>query len=452
MDLLMNLTCWINTYTTRIAYLPGVPDYFVSMFENFPQLARISQFLTTFFFHAQSLSTIAICAHRLSSAKYTDANKYWNRYYLLVYLAILVFSYLVTNLLNFQEIYFDYENKMFQMKDDITVDQHHFNRIYLFCTFIFYSITIMLVGFRTLHQVREKLADHADQHVKLIRRLSKLAVAHTLFFSLYLFWLLSTFVIPYYIALELLTVVTDVVAFSMTYMLLIFDSNVHKVLKRILPAKLTRGSVNDVQLSSHVSLSTITICAHRLSSAKYVDANKYWSRYYLLVYLGIVVYSFSMTIVLNFQEIYFDYEVKVFRIKEVTVEQGLFNGVYLFCIFSFYSITIMIVGSLTLQQVREKLADHADQHVQLIRRLSKLAVAHTLFFSLYLFWLLSTFVTPFYFAIEALTVVTDVVAFSMTYMLLIFDTNVHRFLKRFLPARLARGSVNDVHLSSPVVS
>ncbi|EGT50471.1 hypothetical protein CAEBREN_32027 [Caenorhabditis brenneri] len=155
-------------------------------------------------------------------------------------------------------------------------------------------------------------------------------------------------------------------------------------------------------------LSTITICAHRLSSAKFVEANKYWSRYYLLVYFGIIVFSFSMTYMLSFQQIYFDYDKKMFQMEDATEEQHRFDRIYIFCTFLFYSITIMIVGVLTLQQVREKLSFHADQHVQLIRRLSKLAVAHTILFCLYLIWLGSSLIIPFYLAIEALTVVTEV--------------------------------------------
>ncbi|CAL2039402.1 unnamed protein product [Caenorhabditis brenneri] len=222
------------------------------MFEVFPQSARISQFLTIFFFHAQSLSTITICAHRLSSAKYVQANKYWNRYYFLIYLGIVVFSFSMTYLLSFQQIYFDYDKNMFQM-EDATAEQHRFYIIYLFCIFSIYFITIMIFGVFTLRQVREQLGDHADQHAQLIKRLSWLAVAHTALFSLYLFWLISSSIVPFYLAIEALTVATDVVAFSMTYMLLIFDTNVRKVLEQIVLVRLSRGSVNDVQSSGPVA-------------------------------------------------------------------------------------------------------------------------------------------------------------------------------------------------------
>ncbi|EFO89357.1 hypothetical protein CRE_21077, partial [Caenorhabditis remanei] len=117
MDILINFTCWLNTWPAKILFRPGVPDSFLQIHESFPWLTSVSQFLTTFFFHAQSLSTIVICAHRLISAKYENANKKWNRYYLFVYAGVIVFSVFITNFIYFQKIHFDYQERMFVLDD-----------------------------------------------------------------------------------------------------------------------------------------------------------------------------------------------------------------------------------------------------------------------------------------------------------------------------------------------
>lgn len=117
MDLILNIACWCNTWPHRLAYSHVIPQFLVSIYESSNVILTTSQFLQSFFFHVQSLSTIVICTHRLSAAKLENANKIWNRYYILVYLGILVYSYLVTKLIRFQKIHFDYGIQRFLIED-----------------------------------------------------------------------------------------------------------------------------------------------------------------------------------------------------------------------------------------------------------------------------------------------------------------------------------------------
>lgn len=106
---------------------------------------------------------------------------------------------------------------------------------------------------------------------------------------------------------------------------------------------------------------------------------------------------------------------KHFQISNTSLQEDkMFNGSYLFLFFTSYALIIMIMGGLTLQQVRERLADHADHYRQLLQRLSKVAICHTIVFSLYLCWQVTNSFLSYYTSIPVLMVVTDVVSFLDT--------------------------------------
>ncbi|EGT56220.1 hypothetical protein CAEBREN_15931 [Caenorhabditis brenneri] len=113
MDLVLNLFCWINNWPNRMLFREDGVEYILPIYENFNVALHISYYIMNVFLHIQSFSSITVCIHRLSTATFENSNMFWSKYFLLVYLIILVYSSLATQLINLNKIEFDYQLRAF---------------------------------------------------------------------------------------------------------------------------------------------------------------------------------------------------------------------------------------------------------------------------------------------------------------------------------------------------
>lgn len=113
MDIILNLLCWINTWPNRMVFREDGLEFALAIYETYDKIIDICYLLQNVFLHIQSLSSICICFHRLSTALFENSNKFWNRYYLLIYAFLVIYSFLAVQLLNRAPIKFNYEQKMF---------------------------------------------------------------------------------------------------------------------------------------------------------------------------------------------------------------------------------------------------------------------------------------------------------------------------------------------------
>uniref|UniRef100_A0A1I7U9N5 Serpentine receptor class gamma n=1 Tax=Caenorhabditis tropicalis TaxID=1561998 RepID=A0A1I7U9N5_9PELO len=113
MDILLNLLCWINTWPNRIVYRMDTADFVLFIYENAHFLLDFSTILGVAFFHIQSLSAIMICVHRLTTACFENANRFWSRWYILIYTLIVIFSCTASALMKFPSALYDYETGAF---------------------------------------------------------------------------------------------------------------------------------------------------------------------------------------------------------------------------------------------------------------------------------------------------------------------------------------------------
>uniref|UniRef100_A0A1I7U9N6 Serpentine receptor class gamma n=1 Tax=Caenorhabditis tropicalis TaxID=1561998 RepID=A0A1I7U9N6_9PELO len=202
MDILLNLLCWINTWPNRIVYRMDTADFVLFIYENAHFLLDFSTILGVAFFHIQSLSAIMICVHRLTTACFENANRFWSRWYILIYTLIVIFSCTASALMKFPSALYDYETGAFVEG----VLPHEtgilYGMIILAFTFL-YFFTIVIVGVVTIYQVRKRLGQHAEQQKELLRRMSKIAIVNNCVYM----------------------------TFSISYIMLFLDSNVRMVLK-----------------------------------------------------------------------------------------------------------------------------------------------------------------------------------------------------------------------------
>ncbi|CAL2040199.1 unnamed protein product [Caenorhabditis brenneri] len=168
MDILLNAFCWINTWPNRIMFRQDTAAFVVFIYEKAPIVLNVSTFLSIAFFHIQSLSS--------------------------------------------------------------TLEDGVRDGIIIMCFIFFYLLTIMTVGVVTIYQVRKRLSQVLDQHAGLLRRMSKIAIANNCVYSLFVLWEI-TLSMELKSKMEFVLTASDIMSFSLTYILLLLDSNVRVALK-----------------------------------------------------------------------------------------------------------------------------------------------------------------------------------------------------------------------------
>ncbi|EGT37001.1 hypothetical protein CAEBREN_09564 [Caenorhabditis brenneri] len=233
----MNILCWINAWPTKLAYHPEGDVLMPFLREHVLFVIKATVFLVTYFFHIQSMNTILICTHRLTTTIFENSNKFWNRYYLLVHLAIVLLSYAVTQFFHFAGGYFNNDTKKFIVLP-LSSEQHQFNAHYMWFFMIFYFSVILVLGIFTYRQLKKRIADR-DQHKELLVRFTKITIVHTALYGCFLVWLGCRMYFQLQ-NLDLMLTFSDMVTFSMAYILIIFDKNIARSLNYRLSERSTQ--------------------------------------------------------------------------------------------------------------------------------------------------------------------------------------------------------------------
>ncbi|EGT44677.1 hypothetical protein CAEBREN_17624 [Caenorhabditis brenneri] len=258
MDLVLNLFCWMNTWPNRMVFREDGVEYILPIYEHFNVALYISYYIMNVFLHIQSFSSITVCIHRLSTAIYENSNMFWSKYFLLVYLFILVYSFLATQLLNLNKVEFDYQLRAFR-PTLLTEEQRLENRLYLRFFIAGYLLVIIFIGSLTLCKVRKRLSNESSQHKSLLRKMSQITIAHTCIYALLLLWQIASPFLVYNNSVNVLMTVSDMIMFSMAYILLIFDGNVRSAIRDKIPFTIMiRGRVSDIQ-STHNDSSRVIV-------------------------------------------------------------------------------------------------------------------------------------------------------------------------------------------------
>ncbi|KAF1757384.1 hypothetical protein GCK72_013840 [Caenorhabditis remanei] len=245
--------CWINTWPHRLTFRPEGEIFILPVFVHTPIVLKVSNFLVSFFFHVQSLSTIIICAHRLTTSIFSSALKFWNKWFLVLYFVVLGLSSLGSNLITVRPMYFDYELKKF-ISLPLSQGESEKNRVVLFTFIVFYFIIIVVISVVTFLQVRKKLSDQNDAHKKLLRRLTQISVVHSAVYSITLAWQITSFSVSYYLTVDILMTVSDLINFSMTYIMVIFDQNLRQAIKTSIFVRKTNVRPSGIQNSSRCNI------------------------------------------------------------------------------------------------------------------------------------------------------------------------------------------------------
>ncbi|CAL2046206.1 unnamed protein product [Caenorhabditis brenneri] len=244
--LILNLLCWINTWPHRLMFRSEGEKFILPIFSIVPGLIRMScgVFCQTFF-HIQSLCIIFTCVHRLTSSMFKNANQLWNQYYLFLYGAITMISLFVANQFTYRKLDFDYETRKF-VSTPLPPDEYNIGDRWILIFITFYFTTILILSLCTFIAIRKRLKNHS-QYENVRRRLTQITLANAVIYLIVLLWKLARSYIPYTYSIDVLMTVSDLVTFSMSYMMVLFDKNVQKVMKhcaRVVPRLVDPGAVS----------------------------------------------------------------------------------------------------------------------------------------------------------------------------------------------------------------
>ncbi|EFP10782.1 hypothetical protein CRE_02487 [Caenorhabditis remanei] len=173
MDILLNIFFWLNTWPLRIIYRGEDSETLLWIYESSPKILDIVSFLDIASFHIQTMSSIIICIHRLSTVIVENSNRFWKRWYLFCYLGIGVYSCLAAKLVALPEISYDYESRVFlepSIKDESQIIVG-FSLVYI--------ILIIIIGTVTLLKIRNRLLAHAHHNTFLLKKISKITIVNS---------------------------------------------------------------------------------------------------------------------------------------------------------------------------------------------------------------------------------------------------------------------------------
>ncbi|CAL2043019.1 unnamed protein product [Caenorhabditis brenneri] len=251
-DMTINIFCYLNTWTSRLYHAETTLPLMVWVYYNFHFLFEIYYCFVIFFYYAQSLSVIIMSMHRLWSSKSNNGKEFWNKYYGHAYVLLLVVSGLLTipNVVwqfNKPDVY-DPVKKMFVV-DPIEPSLAVFsNKIFMTKSITFFT-SILIINISTVYIIRKRVVPTSTSPKvrTMMKNLTTIVFIHTTMYLIVLAWpiVLSFFFnnphnpaitiflsLPENLRYNGVMTTSDVLSFSLPYILLACDQNVQASLQK----------------------------------------------------------------------------------------------------------------------------------------------------------------------------------------------------------------------------
>ncbi|CAL2043022.1 unnamed protein product [Caenorhabditis brenneri] len=242
-DMVLNVLCYLNGWFIRFCNWKASVPMMLVVYENFYVAFQFTTFCVNFYFNAQAMSVIFMSVHRLSSSKFLNANGFWSKFYLPLYLLILTLSlflaaYVYLNVMLRPKTY-NYTLEVFMTTPVDPVQSSKLTTIFFFESLIYFS-TILLVNVLTVLVIRNRFANKSssDKSQKLKRNLTLIAIINSsLYFIVFVWQLFGAGVFGIQFFLSSMYILSDSLSLSLPYILLAFDRNVRSTLAGIIGGK-----------------------------------------------------------------------------------------------------------------------------------------------------------------------------------------------------------------------
>ncbi|UMM28145.1 hypothetical protein L5515_011115 [Caenorhabditis briggsae] len=226
--LVIVILSWINSWPTRVVWTEDAPYFAKALYDHTPRLFSLFMFLGIAFCHIQSWSSIVICVNRLRTAnpeKYEERNKWWNRWFILIYVIVIVLSLLaahylaITPTVRFYEETGKFGYVIWDLADGIM-------QIFFLVVFLGLYILISLIfGCIAVCKIK-KHQDGEFHHSSLV------TLVHIFLRVFCLTLLLCSFFLQVEdFTVEMMITIFDLMTFSMTYIILFYDESVREAIR-----------------------------------------------------------------------------------------------------------------------------------------------------------------------------------------------------------------------------
>ncbi|CAI5450273.1 unnamed protein product [Caenorhabditis angaria] len=197
---------------------------------------------------------------------------------------------------------------------------------------------------------------------------------------------------------------------------------------------------------SHLQTVSITLlCFYRYSLLlEFMNFNKFWAKWYLLVYLGLITYTIAMILPISFTFFPLVYNSTdgcfVIHPDYYGTNHYVF-GATVWIVSNVHLIIITTLGVLTVSKLRKRFSQHQNDTIRtrdMMKRVTLIVAINSAIYIIIIFWLLvvgvifpdMNQVTQF----EILVTVSDMISFSMPYTLLFFDKNIQEMMSEKIPS------------------
>ncbi|CAL2043020.1 unnamed protein product [Caenorhabditis brenneri] len=239
-DITLNIVCYLNGWFTRFSNWSVTIPMMLVIYENVKVVLRFTPYFVNFFFNAQAMSVIFLSVHRLTTILYITANEFWNKYYLPIYLLILLLSSIpcihAYSIDGLPPNTFNYAGGVFVPTPLDPAKRELQYKIFFVLSSIFFTI-ILVVNVLTIFMLvkRLKLSNNTtSQSQKLRRNLTIITIINSSIFFIVFLWNLfgdKTLGREFWVAS--MYILSDALSLSLPYILLAFDQNVRKTLKTV---------------------------------------------------------------------------------------------------------------------------------------------------------------------------------------------------------------------------
>ncbi|CAI5450181.1 unnamed protein product [Caenorhabditis angaria] len=241
-DMCLNLACYFNSWIFRLAQRPDTGFLLETLYYNHHWIFRFIAFSNHFFFQTQSISIIILCFYRFSLIKFENSNKFWSKWYIFVYLAIILYSVAINLPVAyiFHPLIYNETLKYFVDSKTPLDEQFVFSCHLVVCTLV-YFLTIVTLGTLTLKNLRIRFSNlnsrqqKEDQRTQeMMKRMTIIVAINTVVYLMLIVWEFTVGLLFPNMSNDMQTnmmmCVSDMLSFSMPYTLLFCDKNVCEVI------------------------------------------------------------------------------------------------------------------------------------------------------------------------------------------------------------------------------
>ncbi|CAO4377700.1 unnamed protein product [Caenorhabditis nigoni] len=233
----LNIVGWLNSWIAlRFAEFPFGTIYIRFFLGYIPWLWNVSIFIYTCMFHVHFCSAISLSIHRISSILFFNSyEKFWSRYYLVVYIVYCLLSSLPNLLSSGLPPQLNLINGTLWFSTDIEGTSNFNVGTNVFA--VIYFISLVGTGIAVPIIIRKQFQGSLTEST-ISKKLTKIAVTSGFVYSGILLWSLLNAINTKFqlfpeeyaesISFSVLSCVSDVMTLAFPYILLIFDSNIKR--------------------------------------------------------------------------------------------------------------------------------------------------------------------------------------------------------------------------------